>query len=332
MASESNEAAAVFLVHHGAATNNTNRLGETPIHVAASRGLHRLVSVLLQHGGDPNVQTAPKARAVKQPSLHPPAVGSIPPACAGPFGAIQEGSEDISASVSEFAYGGMMIDAGLNSALLDLSLTSLPATFSNSRPNSISGSRKAMSNNTNTHSGQRGSPRVEQPERISTNPFSGDSGDEEEAESRPPQVAAQGYSVTPTGRAEVLSPTQSLPLGGAVSQQQRGGVKRESFVPPYLIKTQSASMAGSDVCEFLEEPEVFDVSEDPGKRTALHLAIAHKHPTVVDILLQLHNGGTLKRIWYFNCACTTSTRNLKNARASSACHTSVACGRHATGK
>ena len=287
MAAESNEAAAIFLVHHGAATNHANRLGETPVHVAASRGLHRLVSVLLQHGADPNVQTAPKAGSVRPSSSHPPP--AIPPASANPFGAIHEGSENVSASISDFPYRGMTIDPGLNSALLDLNLTSLPATFSSShtaRSNSITGGgRKGFVGNTPS-----GSPRVGQPKRVSTNPFGGDSGDEEEVESRPPQVVAQGYSVTPTGRAGTTSPTQSLPVGGA-QQQKRGGAKRESGVPQYLIRTQSASMYGSDVCEFLEEPEVFDVSEDPGMRTALHLAIAHKHPTVVDVLLQLHNGG-----------------------------------------
>ncbi len=52
-----NEAAAIFLVHHGAVSNHKNTLGETPIHIAAQNGLHKLVKVLLQNGADPNIQT-----------------------------------------------------------------------------------------------------------------------------------------------------------------------------------------------------------------------------------------------------------------------------------
>ena len=59
---ESNEAAAVFLVHHGAVPNLKNVLGEAPIHIAAKHGLHRLVEVLLQYGADPNLQTALKPK------------------------------------------------------------------------------------------------------------------------------------------------------------------------------------------------------------------------------------------------------------------------------
>lgn len=46
---------------------------------------------------------------------------------------------------------------------------------------------------------------------------------------------------------------------------------------------------GSEVVEFVEPPQQFDISMDPGGRTALHLAIAHSHPRVVDILLN-HKG------------------------------------------
>ena len=38
--------------------------------------------------------------------------------------------------------------------------------------------------------------------------------------------------------------------------------------------------------EFIEKPEPFDVNMDPGQRTALHLAIAHKHHEVVKVMLQ----------------------------------------------
>ena len=41
----SNEAAAVFLVHHGAVPNGKNSEGEAPIHIAARNGLDHLVKV-----------------------------------------------------------------------------------------------------------------------------------------------------------------------------------------------------------------------------------------------------------------------------------------------
>lgn len=42
---------------------------------------------------------------------------------------------------------------------------------------------------------------------------------------------------------------------------------------------------GSEVVEFVEPAEEFDASKDPGSRTALHLAIAHFHAKVVEVLL-----------------------------------------------
>lgn len=80
---EGMEAAAIFLVHHGAITNHKNRQEETPIHIAAKKGLHRLVEVLLRNGADPNLQTAlkPKPNPVIPPPLSLPGAG---PAGAGP--------------------------------------------------------------------------------------------------------------------------------------------------------------------------------------------------------------------------------------------------------
>ena len=51
--------------------------------------------------------------------------------------------------------------------------------------------------------------------------------------------------------------------------------------PPSPATTPSPS----EVKEFLAPPEKFDVSLDPGGRTALHLAIVHSHPNVVSVLL-----------------------------------------------
>ena len=59
---DSNEAAAVFLVHHSAMPNHRNVNGESPMHIAAMNGLHKLVEVLLQYGADPNIQTALKPK------------------------------------------------------------------------------------------------------------------------------------------------------------------------------------------------------------------------------------------------------------------------------
>lgn len=38
--------------------------------------------------------------------------------------------------------------------------------------------------------------------------------------------------------------------------------------------------------EFIDLPEVFDIKKDPGKRTALHLAIVNQRSEVVNTLLQ----------------------------------------------
>lgn len=70
---QSNESAAVFLVHHGAVPNGKNTEGEAPIHIAARNGLDQLVKVLLQHGADPNLQTAIKPKQALSPLILPPA-------------------------------------------------------------------------------------------------------------------------------------------------------------------------------------------------------------------------------------------------------------------
>ena len=70
---QSNEAAAVFLVHHGAVPNGKNNDGEAPVHIAARNGLDQLVKELLQHGADPNLQTAIKPKQAPPPLSLPPA-------------------------------------------------------------------------------------------------------------------------------------------------------------------------------------------------------------------------------------------------------------------
>ena len=60
-----NEAAAVFLVNQKSNVNSTNRLGESPLHLAAYKGFDSLVENLLNHGADPNVQTVFKSNVAQ---------------------------------------------------------------------------------------------------------------------------------------------------------------------------------------------------------------------------------------------------------------------------
>ena len=55
-----------------------------------------------------------------------------------------------------------------------------------------------------------------------------------------------------------------------------------------LTTPTSPRTALAEAQEFIEPAEEVDLS-DPGGRTALHLAIVHRHPKVVDILIQ-HKG------------------------------------------
>ncbi|XP_048582377.1 rabankyrin-5 isoform X2 [Nematostella vectensis] len=56
-AASGQEEAGLFLAGHGAQPDHVNKAGETPLHVAARRGLVRLVAELLNNGANPNVQT-----------------------------------------------------------------------------------------------------------------------------------------------------------------------------------------------------------------------------------------------------------------------------------
>ena len=51
------EDAALFLVENGSDVNLTNRVGESPLHLAALKGFSRLGATLIEHGSNPNLQT-----------------------------------------------------------------------------------------------------------------------------------------------------------------------------------------------------------------------------------------------------------------------------------
>ena len=106
---QSNEAAAVFLVHHGAVPNGKNSEGEAPIHIAARNGLDQLVKVLLQHGADPNLQTAIKQKQAPSPL-------SLPPAEAGSESNVSTAASSMT-RLDEYngssAGGGMQVGGGM---------------------------------------------------------------------------------------------------------------------------------------------------------------------------------------------------------------------------
>ncbi|XP_047142037.1 rabankyrin-5 isoform X3 [Hydra vulgaris] len=52
-----NEHAGLFLIDHGAHLNHTNKLGESPLHIASRNGLLLLVEKLLKSGANPNYTT-----------------------------------------------------------------------------------------------------------------------------------------------------------------------------------------------------------------------------------------------------------------------------------
>lgn len=54
-----NESAGLFLTSNGAKINLTNNRGETPLHIASSKGLKSLVSALLEKGANCNLMTSP---------------------------------------------------------------------------------------------------------------------------------------------------------------------------------------------------------------------------------------------------------------------------------
>ena len=110
------------------------------------------------------------------------------------------------------------------------------------------------------------SPASQQKPVPTYNPFGSDS-DEEELLSPAPTHSL--YKVTPlSSPATAHRPSSTPPPPGAAAR-----VSRQSSVsePPGR--------------EFIAPREEFDIEHDPGKRSALHLAIAHRHSRVVDVLL-----------------------------------------------
>lgn len=81
-------------------------------------------------------------------------------------------------------------------------------------------------------------------------------------------------------------------------QQQRSlspAVSPPSSQPPSLSNLHPPSPTsplGSEAKEFIEPCVEFDATSDLGGRTALHLAIAHQHTRVVNVLLS-HTGQLL---------------------------------------
>ena len=105
---QSNEAAAVFLVHHGATPNGKNNEGEAPIHIAARNGLDQLVKVLLQNGADPNLQTTVKPKEAPPSFALPPAVAGSGSNLSTPVSSMTKLDED-AAGIG----GGMMSPTAL---------------------------------------------------------------------------------------------------------------------------------------------------------------------------------------------------------------------------
>ena len=66
------EDAGLFLVDHGADPNRANSVGETGLHVAASKGLAELTKAILKSGANPDLQTAASASSEvsRQTALH----------------------------------------------------------------------------------------------------------------------------------------------------------------------------------------------------------------------------------------------------------------------
>ena len=98
------EDAGLYLVSVGARVDSVNALGETPLHVAGSRGLATLATALVVAGADPNIQTNSGAGEVwRQTPLHL---------------ALESGQETVVSCLLEFSQPC----EGLDTKLLDLNI------------------------------------------------------------------------------------------------------------------------------------------------------------------------------------------------------------------
>ena len=109
------------------------------------------------------------------------------------------------------------------------------------------------------------SPATHQKPVPAYNPFGSDS-DDDDVLAPSPAPHNQLYKVTPLSSPATHRPS-STPPGSRASRQAS-----VSEPPPGR--------------EFIASREEFDIDHDPGKRSALHLAIAHHHSRVVDVLLE----------------------------------------------
>ena len=73
------------------------------------------------------------------------------------------------------------------------------------------------------------------------------------------------------------------------------GTHQRSASTGGCVSPESPPISPTLLKEFIDPPEEFDVMDDPGGRTALHLAIVHQHPKVVDVLLE-HRGKLFSEI------------------------------------
>lgn len=291
----SNEAAAVFLVHHSAQVNHCNQKGEAAMHIAATKGLDRLVKVLLQYGADPNLQTM----LTEQPSVPISATSSmhslshsqpqspVPGMIARVTSPLAISSQVATVDTRQPPQPAVpSMDTGLSSLEQLSQLAVTPLLNYSSAPQQNYPTASPVSQ------GSRSLQRQKQPP-FTYNPFGSDSDDEEEMEDKLPQqlnAAPQSqYRITP-----LSSPATQVRGGGYSTSVQSRGSRRGS-----RQSSRQGSVSSPPGREFIAAREEFDVDHNPGKRSALHLAIAHRHSRVVDVLLEYK--GEWQVLTYMSC-------------------------------
>lgn len=303
----SNEAAAIFLVRHGSLVNHCNQQGEAPIHIAATNGLSELVKVLLQYGADPNLQTKlkelPVSPSVTYSSLTPASLSrptSRPESPAVVHGGVS-GLSSLSLS-SQGATIDIVSQPSLNAPtqLFQLSQLSSGSQFTSADQLMLLSQDPAK---------LMPSPVREKRQIESLNPFNTASDDEAEEVQSIQQMSQNMYQITPM--APVAQPSRG---GGSGLPAQRGG---SGLSNPQLHKLahnqsrQSSVSTSPPEREFIAVCEEFDPEQDPGKRTALHLGIVHRHQKVVEVLLE-HKGAD--GILLYSVPCLNFTLLTSNRR------------------